>query len=141
MCIRDSYGFQANDLSTQVLVGGAFTREGKVSGHALRVFAGRGKFGIEAHSLMGQAAFAIRHEFAVERIDLFASFFLRGFGGGDIYLFHVRKVRDLLSQRSMLGAQLAQIIRTQFRGKGAGGGIEVVVLRTVRLMGFFGRSC
>ena len=65
---------------------------------------------------MGQAAFAVRHEFAVERIDLFASFFLRGFGGGDIYLFHVRKVRDLLSQRSMLGAQLAQIIRPQFRG-------------------------
>ena len=40
----------------------------------------------------------------------------------------------------MLGAQLAQIIRSQFRGKGAGGGIEGIVLRTVRLMGFLGRS-
>ena len=61
-----------------------FARGGKVSSHALRVFAGRSKFGIEAHSLMRQAAFAVRHEFAVERIDLFASFLLRGFGGGEV---------------------------------------------------------
>ena len=40
----------------------------------------------------------------------------------------------------MLGAQAGQVIWTQLGTKRTGSRIEGIVLRTVRLMGFLGRS-
>ena len=55
---------------------------------------------------MGKTAFAIRHKLAVERIDFFAGCFFRGFGGSEIDLTRIFKVRHLLGQSGMLGAEV-----------------------------------